>query len=53
LTFFNERNIEVIVGARGDAKAAVEAYCRVLLNLLVLFAMNMSTTMNVENETGL
>ena len=23
---FNERNIEVIVGARGDAKAAVEAY---------------------------
>ncbi|ODM26385.1 NifB/NifX family molybdenum-iron cluster-binding protein [Acetivibrio mesophilus] len=23
---FNERNIEVIVGARGDAKVAVEAY---------------------------
>lgn len=23
---FNERNIEVIVGAKGNAKAAVEAY---------------------------
>jgi len=23
---FNERNVEVIVGAKGDAKAAVEAY---------------------------
>ena len=26
IDIFNERNIEVIVGARGDAKAAVEAY---------------------------
>ncbi len=25
---FNERNIEVVVGAEGDAKAAVEAYLR-------------------------
>lgn len=25
---FNERNIEVILGAQGDAKAAVEAYLR-------------------------
>lgn len=25
---FNERNIEVIVGAQGDAKAAVESYLR-------------------------
>lgn len=25
---FNERNVEVIVGAEGDAKAAVEAYLR-------------------------
>jgi predicted Fe-Mo cluster-binding NifX family protein len=23
---FNERNVEVVVGAKGDAKAAVEAY---------------------------
>ena len=26
VNIFNERNIEVIVGARGDAKKAVEAY---------------------------
>lgn len=26
VTIFNERNIEVIIGARGDAKEAVEAY---------------------------
>ncbi len=25
---FNERNVEVILGAQGDAKAAVEAYLR-------------------------
>ena len=25
---FNERNVEVIVGAQGDARAAVEAYLR-------------------------
>ena len=25
---FNERNVEVIVGAQGDAKAAVEAYLK-------------------------
>ena len=25
---FNERNVEVVVGASGDAKAAVEAYLR-------------------------
>lgn len=25
---FNERNVEVVVGAEGDAKAAVEAYLR-------------------------
>ena len=28
MDIFNERNVEVIVGATGDARAAVEAYLK-------------------------
>ena len=47
---FNERGVEVVLGAQGDAKPAVEAYLRGELRLLlVLSATSMSMLTNAAN----
>ncbi|WP_201769348.1 NifB/NifX family molybdenum-iron cluster-binding protein [Synergistes jonesii] len=47
---FNERNIEVIVGAQGDAKVAVESYLRGDLKSTDPSVTSMSTRMSAEKN---
>lgn len=51
LAFENERNVEVVVGASGDAKASVENYLRVSLKQQVPSAMNIRTMTSARSKT--
>lgn len=50
IDIFNERDVEVIVGASGVARSAVESYLRGELSLPVPFATSILIMMSAENK---